>query len=132
MFEDSTTIFKGYGKVDSILEDCESIGATLRKEISSWTHGDAKGKEVDAAASLPSSVDDGAISLTRVEAPNHKPKYYMTSQPSLLKDGVKLKGYQMIGINWLSLLYQRSYSCILADEMGELREPFMIDAASSP
>ena len=31
MFEDSATIFKGYGKVDSILQDCEGIGAELKK-----------------------------------------------------------------------------------------------------
>lgn len=113
MFEDSTTIFKGYGKVDSILQDCEGIGAELKKEISSWTHSQAKDKQRESA-----SADDGALSLTHIEGPELKPKYYMTSPPSLLEDGVKLKEYQMIGVNWLSLLYQKGLSCILADEMG--------------
>ncbi|KAI0355573.1 hypothetical protein OH77DRAFT_1479228 [Trametes cingulata] len=121
MFEDSAAIFEGYGKVDSILEDCEGIGAEIRKEIASWTKAKSKGKERDAAAtSRDSSVsgDDGALSLTHLEMPAHKPKYFMTSQPALLKPGVKLKEYQMIGVNWLSLLYQKGLSCILADEMG--------------
>ncbi|KAI0675210.1 SNF2 family N-terminal domain-containing protein [Trametes maxima] len=121
MFEDSATIFEGYGKVDSILEDCEGIGAELRKEITSWTQANPKGKTRDGPSSSRSSsasLDEGAINFTHLELPDHKPKYFMTSQPSLLKPSVKLKEYQMIGVNWLSLLYQKRLSCILADEMG--------------
>ncbi len=124
MFEDSATIFQGYGKVDSILEECEGIGAELRKEIAGWNHhstanGQSKGKErEDASRDSSVSAEDGALALTHIAAMNHKPKYYMTVQPSLLQSGVTLKEYQMIGVNWLSLLYQKRYSCILADEMG--------------
>ncbi|KAI0819976.1 SNF2 family N-terminal domain-containing protein [Trametes gibbosa] len=121
MFEDSAAIFEGYGKVDSILEDCEGIGAELRKEIASWTTAKSKGKArdvPDASRASSVSVDDGAINFTHLELPDHKPKYFMTTQPATLKPGVKLKEYQMIGVNWLSLLYQRGLSCILADEMG--------------
>nr|VWO95023.1 Uncharacterized protein [Ganoderma boninense] len=123
MFEDSAAIFEGYGRVDSILEDCEGIGADLRKEIASWSHSkSAKGKQRELAENLrdsSASGEDGAITLTHVANPAHKPKYYMTSQPSSLQPGVILKEYQMIGVNWLSLLYQKRLSCILADEMGE-------------
>ncbi|OSD06773.1 hypothetical protein PYCCODRAFT_1430963 [Trametes coccinea BRFM310] len=123
MFEDSAAIFEGYGRVDSILEDCEGIGAELRREIASWTKGKSKGKARDTdsgSRDSPASVtgDEGAISFTHLELPEHKPKYFLTSQPKLLKPGVKLKEYQMIGVNWLSLLYQKGLSCILADEMG--------------
>ena len=120
MFEDSAAIFKGYGKVDSILEDCEGIGAELKVEISSWTHGStAKGKERETSRGSDALADDGAISLTHVDGLGHKSKYYMTAQPALLQEGVKLKEYQMLGVNWLSLLYQKGLSCILADEMGK-------------
>ncbi len=128
MFVDSATIFQGYGRVDSILEDCEGIGAELKKEIAGWTLGNAaangkpKGKQRDTnETSRDSSVstEEGALTLTHISAPAHKPKYYMTTQPSILKPGVTLKEYQMIGVNWLSLLYQKGLSCILADEMGE-------------
>ncbi|KAH9858822.1 SNF2 family N-terminal domain-containing protein [Lenzites betulinus] len=121
MFEDCAAIFEGYGKVDSILEDCEGIGAELRKEIASWTAAKSKGKArdvADASRASSASLDEGAISFTHLELPDHKPKYFMTTQPATLKPGVKLKEYQMIGVNWLSLLYQRALSCILADEMG--------------
>ncbi|EIW63409.1 uncharacterized protein TRAVEDRAFT_161700 [Trametes versicolor FP-101664 SS1] len=121
MFEDCAAIFEGYGKVDSILEDCEGIGAELRKEIASWTANKSKGKARDIPdPSRDSSVsaEEGAISFTHLELPEHKPKYFMTVQSALLKPSVKLKEYQMIGVNWLSLLYQKGLSCILADEMG--------------
>lgn len=123
MFEDSAAIFEGYGRVDSILEDCEGIGAELRKEIASWTHSrSTKGKQRELAENSrdsSASAEDGAITITHVALPPHKLKYYMTSQPSSLQPGVVLKEYQMIGVNWLSLLYQKRLSCILADEMGE-------------
>lgn len=31
---------------------------------------------------------------------------------------VKMKDYQIVGINWLSLLFEKQLSCILADDMG--------------
>ena len=36
----------------------------------------------------------------------------------LLNPHLKLKPYQMIGINWLLLMYQQKVDGILADEMG--------------
>ncbi|KAH9929517.1 SNF2 family N-terminal domain-containing protein [Epithele typhae] len=116
MFEDSAAIFKGYHKVDSILEDCEKIGTSLRTEIASWTH--SKGKEREGSRASSVLDNDGVISLTHIEGSLDKPKYYMNNPPALLQEGVLLKDYQMIGVNWLSLLYQKSLSCILADEMG--------------
>lgn len=43
---------------------------------------------------------------------------YIYTQPKLLKEGFKLKSYQLIGVNWLNMLYRKNISCILADEMG--------------
>lgn len=41
----------------------------------------------------------------------------LTSQPSIIKGGT-LKGYQMIGLNWLISLYEIGINGILADQMG--------------
>ncbi|KAF7361843.1 ATP-dependent helicase fft2 [Mycena venus] len=115
MFSDCTAIFKGYGSVDSILEDCEQIGNDLRKSIASWTSGNAK--EIEGA--LADQVEDGALSLRHLElAAGSKPKDYLVSQPELVSDTVQLKEYQLLGVNWLNLLYRENLSCILADEMG--------------
>ena len=43
---------------------------------------------------------------------------FFKKQPKLMSSSCRLKGYQQIGVNWLSLLYDKDLSCILADEMG--------------
>ncbi|KAF5370655.1 hypothetical protein D9758_001994 [Tetrapyrgos nigripes] len=113
LFEDCVDIFRGYSQVDSILEDCEDIGRDLRSSIASWTSG-SQGK------ALPEEVeDDGALSLRSLgPTENRKSKGSLLSQPSLLSKTVQLKDYQLLGVNWLYLLYKKGLSCILADEMG--------------
>lgn len=111
---------KGYGSVDAILEDCERIGAGLRAAIATWT-ATGKGKDkADSPASLADGeTDDGALNLVSLaKLKQQTTKDYLTSQPSLLPDDVQLKEYQLLGVNWLNLLYRRKLSCILADEMG--------------
>jgi len=106
MFEECTEMFKVYGSVDNVLEDCERIGSSLRATIDSWS------PSKDAQ-----SAEDGAVSFLSL-GPLEKQKNYLTSQPSLLSDTVTLKEYQLLGVNWLNLLYHSNLSCILADEMG--------------
>ena len=108
MFEDCTAILKGYGSVDNVLEDCEQIGASLRTTISSW----------DLNEEGTNNAEDGALSLLSLGSLKHKTQKYLTNQPTLLSDNVTLKEYQLLGVNWLNLLYRRNLSCILADEMG--------------
>lgn len=43
---------------------------------------------------------------------------YLREKPPGVPDNIKLKGYQMLGLNWLRLLHSKGLSCILADEMG--------------
>ncbi|KAK0484369.1 SNF2 family N-terminal domain-containing protein [Armillaria luteobubalina] len=122
LFDDCTGIFKGYGAVDRILEECEDIGSELRLVIAGWTSGvDADKGKGKAPSDIPESVEnqDGSLNL-RSFAPlkGQHAKSYLVSQPSLLSPHVQLKDYQLLGVNWLRLLYDRKLSCILADEMG--------------
>jgi len=129
MFEDCITIFEGYGMVDGILADCEGIGARLRVAIASWTSNEAKGKGKQKGDSLTSAVlsggsptidqEDGALSLLSLEAVQaHAANDFIARQPDSLKEGTVLKDYQLLGVNWLNLLYRQDLSCILADDMG--------------
>ncbi|KIP08428.1 hypothetical protein PHLGIDRAFT_69414 [Phlebiopsis gigantea 11061_1 CR5-6] len=123
MFEDCAAIFAGYGAVDNIVKKCEKIAANLRAEIAKWTDsGDVKGKSREGSIPRDSPVvleADGALSLrSQALFTSGKPDYYISRQPDALSADVQLKDYQMIGINWLNLLYIRKLSCILADEMG--------------
>lgn len=123
IFEDSTAIFAGYGTVDNIVTKCEKIAASLRAEIAKWTNGEGKGKAREGSTSSRGSPAvpeaDGALALdSQAALSSQKPAYYISKQPAVLSSDVQLKDYQMVGINWLNLLYNRHLSCILADEMG--------------
>src|SRR5215217_8153049 len=62
VFDDVVKIFKGYGSVDSILEDCEQIGASLRSAFAAWTTPD--GKASSSSSTLPEDeVEDGALAF---------------------------------------------------------------------
>lgn len=114
----------GYADVDQILAECEHIGAKLRSAIAAWTAtGSDKGKGVASREGSTALADDlqedGALSLRSRVSFNVGKKNQFLSQPSLLSDSVTLKEYQLLGVNWLHLLYNRKLSCILADEMGK-------------
>lgn len=111
MFEDCVRMLQGYGTVDNVLEECERIGSKLRKAIASWS---LEEKE----KLITENDDDGGLSLVSLHTKNQTPQNYLTTQPALLAPGVTLKEYQLLGVNWLNLLYSSNYSCILADEMG--------------
>jgi SWI/SNF-related matrix-associated actin-dependent regulator 1 of chromatin subfamily A len=124
IFEDTVGIMAGYADVDRILEECEYIGAKLKSAIAAWTTtGSDKGKEIasrEGSAALADDLqEDGALSLRSRASFNVGKKNQFLSQPSLLSDSVTLKEYQLLGVNWLHLLYNRKLSCILADEMGK-------------
>ncbi|KAF8444561.1 SNF2 family N-terminal domain-containing protein [Boletus edulis BED1] len=114
LFEDCQRVLGGYGAVDSVLEKCERIGASLHAAIASWSsdgvNNKGKGKE-----DMTDEAEEGSLGLKSVKSAT---KEYFAKQPAMLTPGVTLKDYQLLGINWLYLLYKQEYSCILADEMG--------------
>lgn len=131
MFQDVVDIYQGYGSVDDILEDCERIGAELKKAIAAWSR---KPKRKEGGSLRPSresstldddddDVEDGALNLHTLAVSGMSEKFLVKS-PSLLADDVQLKEYQLLGVNWLNLLYTRKLSCILADEMGKFFNGF--------
>lgn len=69
------------------------------------------------------SVDVGKIKAEIMTEQDKKRratlKMFVTEQSKTLAEGVVLKDYQLLGVNWLNLLYSKDLSCILADDMGE-------------
>ncbi|KAK9468573.1 SNF2 family N-terminal domain-containing protein [Lipomyces arxii] len=97
----------GYEAVDSLIHKCEQLGSTVSAAIDKWgvdTHSSNGELEIV-------DISDTADTAVPVNG-------YFTEQPKLMAEDVKLKSYQQVGINWLSLLYKKKLSCILADEMG--------------
>ncbi|VEU24023.1 DEKNAAC105285 [Brettanomyces naardenensis] len=58
------------------------------------------------------------VSITKKRGRKYRTTGYFTKRPKLMAPDCKLKDYQQVGVNWLSLLYRKDLSCILADEMG--------------
>ena len=116
MFDDCVEIFRGYGAVDDVLAQCERIGGQLNAAIASWTQDTRKGKEKATGDDVD---ENGALSLI-APANERTARDFLNEQPKFLSKNVQLKGYQLLGLNWLRLLYKKGRSCILADEMGTL------------
>ncbi|KAG4302153.1 hypothetical protein PCANB_001463 [Pneumocystis canis] len=100
-------MMEGYKAIDSLISKCNELGKSISKSISSW------GLEIiPENGELSISCDD----IDKIQIENDQE--YISQQPSLISDTIKLKRYQLFGVNWLNLLYKKKLSGILADEMG--------------
>jgi len=132
LFDAYLDLQDGMKEVDKILSNCEAIGKQLNKVMRIWV-GEVNPAEAEAATA-PGTAADGDVGLNLVavkeedvvkavetaDDPAVKEAFdgYLTRQPELVSDKIQLKDYQLLGVNWLHLLYRRQLSCILADEMG--------------
>lgn len=138
--------WRGYEAVDSLIAKVEELGKPIAESIKKWgvdvfggcsdnpigeldmtdikldskaesLKDSAIGTPTDAGGSDIVMVDEGdeVIKIKR----EHQTGQFFKVQPKHLGKGVVLKDYQLVGVNWLSLLYERKLSCILADEMGK-------------
>ncbi|KAM0789643.1 hypothetical protein ACM66B_000447 [Microbotryomycetes sp. NB124-2] len=130
MMETYLDVVTGMGEVDKVLTRCEQIGVELSRIMRIWQSG--------AAVSDPNggqqhaNPDDVGMSMVAISEETIRQRVdtsqdptvraafsgYIRKQPAGVPDSVKLKDYQMLGLNWLNLLWSRRTSCILADEMG--------------
>ncbi|KAI8144965.1 SNF2 family N-terminal domain-containing protein [Fennellomyces sp. T-0311] len=114
----------GYSIVDQIIEEIEEVGSGLKDIINVWQGMDVEEDQEDAGLHLSGS----AISNQKENKTNGIDKSsdlyrdamngFLTEQPKIVNDDLTLKNYQILGINWLLMLYRKGISGILADEMG--------------
>ena len=128
-------MWKGYEAVDELVKRCETLGKPVAEDMKKWgvdvfgasTNGELEVVNVDEHTSpgrdsgigTPSCIsadENDEIRMKKPSSPRNRQAFF--PQPVLLGDGVVLKDYQVVGINWLSLLFNRKLSCILADDMG--------------
>jgi SWI/SNF-related matrix-associated actin-dependent regulator 1 of chromatin subfamily A len=69
---------------------------------------------------MPDNSSSGELSM--IDLPennlNTKDSGLIYTQPDFIPKGLALKSYQLLGVSWLNLLYEKNLSGILADEMG--------------
>ncbi|KAJ9475160.1 ATP-dependent helicase FUN30 [Pseudozyma hubeiensis] len=131
LFHQCKDLMAGYYEVDEVLARCEKIGRELSDAMASWMPDASQTVSRLASPALAASSVNASVAGSREGTPSStlnlsfikkggssNDKFYLEEQPKLLADGVKLKDYQLVGVNWLHLLYRKKTSCILADEMG--------------
>jgi SWI/SNF-related matrix-associated actin-dependent regulator 1 of chromatin subfamily A len=127
LFEQYEEIMEGYVQIDACLNNCEAIADDIASTLAVWKGASTAS---DSVTGTPSGLNDVKVDVNKVsellrnETDLRKRKIlnsYIRTQPSLLSEGTVLKDYQLLGVNWLNLLYSRKIGCILADEMGELK-----------
>lgn len=140
-------MWTGYEAVDELVAQCEALGKPVAEKMKNWgvnvfgaaTQGEleltsfddikssakdeANPSQRDSGIGTPSSTtqsaDEDENEIKKSPAPrNGNGPHSFFRQPSIMGEGVVLKDYQVVGINWLSLLFDSKLSCILADDMG--------------
>lgn len=91
MFDDCVECLVGLEKIDAVLAKCERLGRRLQ-------------------AAFAGSQEQEKHSASN-ELASHR-------QPEGLADGVTLKDFQLVGVNWMWTLFEQGCSGILADDMG--------------
>ncbi|EXJ88255.1 hypothetical protein A1O1_05185 [Capronia coronata CBS 617.96] len=120
------TMLQSYEAVDYLVKQCETLAKPLANEMKSWgvsLYGSRDGEldlvslqgtqrsSHDSGIGTPVSDEDRDI----FKKPTSK---ILIGQPSIMSPDIQMKDYQIVGVNWLKLLYKRGLSCILADDMG--------------
>ena len=141
-------MWTGYEAVDELVTRCEALGKPVSEDMKRWgvdVYGAAKNGELDlvnfdnvkiedksnseisirdSGVGTPSSTtqsaeeDDAGGARSSPGPRKSKVKALFFPQPAIMGEGVVLKDYQVVGVNWLALLYRYNLSCILADDMG--------------
>lgn len=118
-------MLNGYEAVDSLVKECEEAGKPLAAEMKTWGVDIFGGKEGEldlvALKDFQSSHDSGIgtpLSELNEDMPEKKRRNTFISQPAIMSNERQMKDYQVVGINWLNLLFKNRLSGILADDMG--------------
>ncbi|KPI44909.1 ATP-dependent helicase fft2 [Cyphellophora attinorum] len=117
------TMLQAYDAVDFLVQKCEKLAEPLKATMREWgTDVNTTGElEMIAMPDSPRSAHDSGIGTpeesSEAKPRQKKPKDYL-EQPAIMSDKYHLNNYQIVGLNWLNLLYQRGLSCMLADDMG--------------
>lgn len=135
-------MWAGYEAVDVLVSECEALGKPVADEMKKWgvdvfgasrdggldlvsftdlghekkSVGSTRDSGIGTPTSTALSADENSdVELKKMPKPS---KEKFCNQPKIMGDGVILKDYQIVGINWLALLFEKQLSCILADDMG--------------
>lgn len=134
LVDSSEDMWEAYSTIDSVVQQCETLGKPMVSGMARWGI-DIFGASKDGGVDVTSLDDNSDTSSTR-DSGYHTPRsshgsdtegdmirkttnrLKLLEKPSIMNQDVELKDYQIVGLNWLNLLWQNRISGILADDMG--------------
>ncbi|KAF2270533.1 SNF2 family helicase/ATPase-like protein [Lojkania enalia] len=142
LVESATTMWRGYQAVDELVKRCKDRGKPIATAMAKWgvnVFGAATDGEVaitsfsdtndtsslhDSGIGTPRSSHDSDMDMDTIRrglatsSRTSLGKSRLLRKPSNMSLDLELKDYQVVGLNWLCLLYKHGISGILADDMG--------------
>jgi SWI/SNF-related matrix-associated actin-dependent regulator 1 of chromatin subfamily A len=130
LVEAAGDMWDAYSTIDSVVKQCENLGKPMVAGMGRWgidIFGASTDEGVDLTAlddnsDASSSRDSGYTSPhgsdTETNIRKSATRTKLLKQPTNMNDDIELKDYQVVGLNWLNLLWQTGTSGILADDMG--------------
>lgn len=96
----------------STLRLCKQLSTNLQASLREW-----KGDNSDNRSKAVSNTNHNCVDLVRIT----KGVDLLTAEDvaGFAADGVTLKNYQLVGVNWLKLLHHNNVNGVLADDMGK-------------
>lgn len=119
---DEAEFARTHDEVGQLLHECEQIAAKLRASVTEWSGNSRSSSKsssgsTSASASPEASDDDQQMSLATIT--NSSGRRVVTQDDIVgICETLELKPYQVVGVNWLLLLFENKVSGVLADEMG--------------
>lgn len=118
----SLQMWTAFEAVDELNEHCEKIGEPIRKALKKWGASEKEGElqlmNLDEAHDSGIGTPASSVHADEPVSGSKRPKSGFLGQPTNMDADLVMKDYQLVGLNWLNLLWLQKISCILADDMG--------------
>ena len=101
---------------DDVLSKCETISSKLLDSLSKWILPFSDKSETGKKLQPLENCD--SIKIATVDSSKGSDNSMITLELMNTISKVPLKNYQMVGVNWLKLLYSENINGVLADDMG--------------
>lgn len=100
-------------RVSTIIRQCESVSKKLQSKLSEWESDRSPRTTSERDCINLIKIDD------RVAGEGGGGGSLITDQAlQVINPSLKLNGYQLVGVNWIKLLYHNDVNGVLADDMG--------------
>ena len=110
-------------KAKRLFSHCESVGRNLRYHLRQWegdsSNSDCHANDDEANETFCTSLlSINTTSLNDEDLRSNESDVLGTDYFENICPGLVLKAYQVVGVNWLKLLYENKINGVLADDMG--------------